>query len=344
MLQHCNDQGVLNILQSSGQFAEVMPVTVYTARWGPVIHVNTDWDFRIDGSGLLRTPGGQAYAIVHQWDRIAKLHPQEMTLRPYKTDVAKRKVYHSNYWFTNKHNTWEGHGLTLPDCTVLGTISGTVLCRTGPKARHGGSYAVFCPTHTPVALISDELRQSVSGGAPSPNASAAVGAVRSEFYSCTSNQVQGARLVVALRCVALLCFALLLASRAPCAPHGTAPARGGAWPTVAVLYSLPQWSGQAAPRHGARPASRTHRAPEPRASFTLQRRGSCLAANAPRARTGATSRGRAWAKLPRIAPRKGCRRPRPARSWSASSAKTSCLRAKSHQYNNKCRSFRVVCF
>lgn len=82
MLQHCNDQGVLNILASSGQFAEFMPVTVYTARWGPVIHINTDWDFNVSDTGLVSTPTGQAYAIVHQWDRIAKLHPREMSLRP----------------------------------------------------------------------------------------------------------------------------------------------------------------------------------------------------------------------------------------------------------------------
>lgn len=45
MLKYCNDQGVLNMLVWSGQYAEIMPVTVYTARRGPVFHANTEWSF-----------------------------------------------------------------------------------------------------------------------------------------------------------------------------------------------------------------------------------------------------------------------------------------------------------
>ena len=53
MLGYCNDQGVLNMLVWSGQYAEVMPVTIYTARRGPVFHANTEWAFSYGTDGIL---------------------------------------------------------------------------------------------------------------------------------------------------------------------------------------------------------------------------------------------------------------------------------------------------
>lgn len=192
MLQHCNDQGVLNILAASGQYAEVMPVTIYTPRDGGVLHVNTDWDFTLRSDGMVATPNNVAYSMVHQWDRVMKMHPKGNYLRPYKTDLPKRKAWNQNYWFNNHRNNWKNNGKVTTDCLAVGGISGEVVCRTSPDARHGSSYALFCPTHTSITPLTVEAHDALVNGEPlkpGQNGTAVVKAVQSAFLMCVSTKI-----------------------------------------------------------------------------------------------------------------------------------------------------------
>jgi hypothetical protein len=200
MLQHCNDQGVLNILATSGQYAEIMSVTIYTPHDGPVLHVNTDWQFSIDETGMVLNPSGSPYAIVHQWDRIFKAHPKDIALRPFKTELDKRKVWQENYWNgdgdASKRNKWAGNGKVVPQCVALDVISGSVVCRTGPHARHGSNYALFCPTHTEITELSKEtLKQAAAYLPANPTDAEATIAVaaQSEHQVCISHMVMAGR-------------------------------------------------------------------------------------------------------------------------------------------------------
>ena len=199
MLQHCNDQGVLNILAASGQYAEVMPVTIYTPRDGGVLHVNTDWDFTLRSDGVVATGNDVSYAMVHQWDRVMKMHPKGIYLRPYKTDLPKRKAWNQNYWFNNRKNNWKNNGKVTPDCLAVGGISKDVVCRTSADARHGSSYALFCPTHTFIAPLSDLSAAThdvlVNGNPlkPGQNGTAVIEAIKMPYLVCVSTKVMKGR-------------------------------------------------------------------------------------------------------------------------------------------------------
>lgn len=71
----CNDQGVLNIMLWSGELAARMPVRVQTAAVGVTINANTDWALELRSDGLLHGAKGAVFAIVHQYDRIARACP-----------------------------------------------------------------------------------------------------------------------------------------------------------------------------------------------------------------------------------------------------------------------------
>jgi len=196
MLQHCNDQGVLNILAASGQYAEVMPVTIYTPRDGGVLHVNTDWDFTLRKDGMVATPNDVSYSMVHQWDRVMKMHPNGIYLRPYKTDLPKRKTWNQNYWFNNRKNNWKNNGKVTPDCLAVGGISNEVVCRTSADARHGSSYALFCPTHTFIVPLSATTQDALAKSEPlemGQNGTAVIEAAKIPYLVCVSTKIMKGR-------------------------------------------------------------------------------------------------------------------------------------------------------
>ena len=157
---NCNDQGVLNILLWSGQYAELMPVTIYTARRGPVFHANTEWNFSYSDKGMVLNPDKQPYAVVHQWDRLMKTHPRDDALAVNsKQKIGIGGLRHQGmlkFWY-NPKQSWDNSRL-VPVCnTTSGGPSNEVVCVSGHRAKHGTLHAAFCPTHTVIRAIGAEL-------------------------------------------------------------------------------------------------------------------------------------------------------------------------------------------
>lgn len=207
MLRYCNDQGVLNMLVWSGQYAEIMPVTIYTARKGPVFHANTEWAFsyvlaklllraifflhstdRYGDGGLVLNEVSKPYAIVHQWDRLFKSHSSGTALRFMRGgNVSKRKDYVQWYW---SHPKRGGVQELIPDCEVL--QKGVVACVSGRGSRHGTMHAVFCPTHTNIIPVHGNLSSFLPRSELDTD-TVSVAAIRhvlmSPFLLCTSQAI-----------------------------------------------------------------------------------------------------------------------------------------------------------
>lgn len=156
MLQWCNDQGVLNMLVWSGQFAEIMNVTIYTAKKGPVFHANTEWDFEFFNESLVTSVSGHAYSVVHQWDRLMKLHPLGNTLTNSVRSLPKRRESLKRF-YSNPKFAWNNEEL-IPQCRVLEPPSQDIVCVVGTSTRHGSKHSLFCPTHTKMTHVADKIQ------------------------------------------------------------------------------------------------------------------------------------------------------------------------------------------
>ena len=182
MLKRCNDQGVLNILTWSGQFGEAIPVTILTAKSGAVLHANTEWEFSWQNQGIVETQTGEKFAIVHQWDRIARLHKTvPVGLQLINRLNAKARMKGIKTFWSQPMQSWSApNRQAIPECVV--DASGTVVvCVSGIRAAFGVYQLVFCPTHEVVELVNNataELFAKVDG---------VVGtAVSSSLHRCVS--------------------------------------------------------------------------------------------------------------------------------------------------------------
>ena len=185
----CNDQGVLNILLWSGELAAHMPVTIYTAVDGPVINANTDWNINWADTGLVQhTRGHRPYAVVHQYDRLAKSCAAQgefpLCFNGMSPDRRRSAL---NYTFSVPKYAWSSAAL-VPVCIRPGA---QVLCVSDQRARLYRDLVLFCPTRTPVAKteLSADLTAAVAA-LPSSNATASVLAVlRNDVQRCISTQI-----------------------------------------------------------------------------------------------------------------------------------------------------------
>eukprot|EP00039_Didymoeca_costata_P013807 m.215183 g.215183 ORF g.215183 m.215183 type:complete len:911 (-) comp15876_c0_seq6:545-3277(-) len=193
MLQHCNDQGVLNILITSGQYALATPVTVYSPNSGAVLHVNTDWSFQYDNDWKVLSSDGKPYSVIHQWDRIFKINGQSrFMLKPIRSDLEKRRAYQKNFWFENPKHKWEKNGMAFPECVTVN--SGKIYCRTGLTSSHGSSNSIFCPTHTKLLPVSFKRVQAQRIHYDT-NESKVLRALNSETLRCISDKVLNSKCV-----------------------------------------------------------------------------------------------------------------------------------------------------
>eukprot|EP00040_Diaphanoeca_grandis_P009100 m.47637 g.47637 ORF g.47637 m.47637 type:complete len:514 (+) comp20544_c0_seq1:1769-3310(+) len=189
MLKYCNDQGVLNILLWSGQYAELMPVTVYTARSGPVFHANTEWDFSFSSEGLVLNSDGRAFGIVHQWDRLMRPHPSVTALTmSTRVKLKKRHAYLESFWHQPKQS-WDNQRL-VPNCGTIMRPGSVVVCIAGARTKHGSKMELFCPTRTAVLNIETEhlTQLQLLHNDTTPEFQPQFVA-RSPFLSCTSHMI-----------------------------------------------------------------------------------------------------------------------------------------------------------
>ena len=167
VLKRCNDQGVLNILAHSGQYAEMMNVTVYTPRHGLVVHVNTDWNYNEADGGLILNEAGEPYVAVHQWDRLGRLNDGDGTVHLFSASQPRgkrrssREAGQRRKWLTKPKHDWSMAGQVTPACVVADAARTEVVCRSGKLAQRDGRTQVFCPTHTRVVAPTNSSLRSV---------------------------------------------------------------------------------------------------------------------------------------------------------------------------------------
>ena len=116
VLKRCNDQGVLNILAHSGQYAERMNVTMYTPKHGLVVHINTDWNYDESDSGHILNEAGQPYVAVHQWDRLGRLYGAFMLWH----SVCLTHTTCCMGWFQVPDNSFHTNTSTVKYCECCG--------------------------------------------------------------------------------------------------------------------------------------------------------------------------------------------------------------------------------